>query len=177
VHESYFKRRFGSPLDYILGPHPRIILAMALLALFGLWMRHNAGLEVNKEGQAEKQLVGRKDAADLVKDKVIKVAELPRYYETKKTEPLRVSFLPIPDEIEDIAGSYNGGVAGVLQLVSAFYLGKRLCIAVLAAAAFILNGQRLPIPIVQGSPWIAAGIGVAMGLLGIVFFRRTAADS
>ena len=26
VHESYFKRRFGSPLDFILGPGPRVVL-------------------------------------------------------------------------------------------------------------------------------------------------------
>ena len=99
-----------------------------------------------------------------------------RHYEAKDAQQLRLQFPPIPDKIEDLAGSYNGGVAGLLVLISAFFIGKRLGIAVLAAAAFILSGATLPIPVINGSPWIAAGIGIALGLIGIMFFRKTAAD-
>jgi hypothetical protein len=144
---------------------------MALLVLFGLWMRQNAGLKIDED-----QLASRTDATDLAKKAQIKIAEVQRHYEAKDTLPLRLSILPIPDKIEDLAGTYNGGVAGVLLLISAFFTGKRLGIAVLAAAAFILIGATLPIPLINGSPWVAAGIGLALGLLGIMFFRKTAAD-
>ena len=38
---SWFRRRFGTPLDMIFGGQLRFLLAAALLTTFGLWMHIN----------------------------------------------------------------------------------------------------------------------------------------
>src|SRR5690606_28543715 len=41
IHESYFRRRFGTPLDLLLGQQVRFAIAAALLLCFTLWFSQN----------------------------------------------------------------------------------------------------------------------------------------
>jgi serine/threonine protein kinase len=171
VHESYLKRRYGSVWDVILGPGPRIVVGAALLCLFALWLRQSGGVEV-RDGQ---NLVTASDAVEKVKQGKIQTAkDLQLNVKAKDERPLRLGL--IPDLIEDIVGNFNGGIAGGLLLLSGFFHGKRLGLTLIAATILILLGATLPVPVLQNSPWIAAGVGVGIGLLGIVIFRRTDAE-
>jgi hypothetical protein len=91
----------------------------------------------------------------------------------KKTPPLHVPF--VPQRITDLVANYNGGLAGALLLLSGFFSGKRLGLCCWIGAILII-GSRLDIPMIEGKHWLAAAIGTAVMLLGVLAFRKTPAD-
>jgi serine/threonine protein kinase len=169
AHESYFKRRYGTPLDFILGPQPRILLGVVLLVGFAVWVKINGGPVVSNTGAVTQDLdISEIAQGKQVRERVAAVRQIDVKLNVGK--PLRVPL--VPDAVCDVIGSYNGGIAGALLLLSGFFAGKLLGLTVLAGAAFALLGHRYPVPLVEGRTWIAAIAGGALGLLGIVMFRR-----
>src|SRR4029453_15566179 len=116
-------------------------------------MKHGGGLEM-RDGD---NVMTASDAVEKVKQGKIQTAkELKLNVAAKETKkPFEPPY--VPKNIANIAGSLNGGGAGAFLLISAFFPGKRVGLASLAAALFILVGNQLPIPLVNGSTWIAAG--------------------
>jgi serine/threonine protein kinase len=170
-HESYFKRRFGSPLDFIVGPQVRILLGGILICAFALWVHQNRGGVVTNSVSVAKD----SQIDDSVESRVKQgAAALKQVVDVRESKEL---FLPlVPKDIRQIAGSYNGGIAGALLVLSAFFTGKRMAICVLAGAGIILLAHRAGLPVIEGQPLIAAGAGVALGIVGVVMFRRTNND-
>ncbi len=68
----------------------------------------------------------------------------------------------VPRWASAAVGSWNGGVAGAIVLLSCVFVGKRYAVAVLAAAA-LLFAHRYPVPVLGGQPWLAAGAGRGRG--------------
>jgi hypothetical protein len=168
-HHGYFKRRFGTPLDFLLGPHPRILVAAAVIFLFALWVKDSGGLVV--QGDA----IGKaSDAIEKVKSgNTLTANDVSVNVGIKAERPLRLPM--VPDWIEDLVGNYNGGLAGALLLLSAFFSGKRLGLCCWIGAILII-GSRLDIPMIDRRHWLAAGIGAGVMLLGVIAFRKTPAD-
>ena len=170
VHEGYLKRRYGTPLDFLLGPPPRVVLGAVLICGFALWVKLN-GAPVVANTDALKERLDPSEIAQgkqLAEGTVAAVRKIDVKF--KSSRPLRIGM--VPDPVCDAVGSYNGGIAAALLLLSGFFAGKLLGLTVLAGAAVTLAGHQLDVPVLQGHPWVAAGAGAGIGLLGIALFRR-----
>jgi hypothetical protein len=90
--------------------------------------------------------------------------------------PLRIA--RVPDWLCDAVGSWSGGLAGVLLLLSIFFDGRLLALSMFAAAALCLFGDRIPWPAATPLPasMAAVALAVAIWVLAILFLRRTVAD-
>jgi serine/threonine protein kinase len=170
-HESYFKRRFGTPMDFVLGPAPRVLVGAMLVALFALWVQQNGGIEYSNTANFNPQ--------DIVEGKVKQISnEIKNKVDIRVKGKKQLQLPMVPDWICSITGSnYNGGVAGAILLLTAFFAGKRLGVMVWLGAVIALFAYRYNVPLLFDRPWIAAGIGAGVAVLGIFFFRKTAADS
>ncbi len=171
VRESYFKRRFGGPLDVLLGAHVRFALAAILLVGFALWWNQNGGQAALKEAsdlrgsRVDVTITAQKKdlthAIETVKDVDFKL---------KGNQPLRNAF--IPNWIADIIGNWSGGLAGALLLFSVFFAGKRMSLGVICGAGIALLAYRYKLPFLYENAMLAAIVGSAVALLSILFFRQ-----
>lgn len=172
VRESYFKRRFGGPFDVLLGAHVRFALAAILLVGFALWWNQNGGYEVKKE--AADIIAQSTDPTEIASRKVITSAkEQVKTIELeskKKMVPLRTKWLP--DWIADIVGTWNGGVAGALLLLSLCFWGKRMGLGVICGAGIALLAYRYKLPFLYENAMLAAIVGSAVAFASILFFRQ-----
>jgi tRNA A-37 threonylcarbamoyl transferase component Bud32 len=151
---SYFNRRFGSPLDVIFGQGIRLVLALFILAGFAMWWNVNNGqVAMDQASQLAHNINPAKD---------FKIG-------IKPAQPLRVQY--VPDWICDAVGSWNGGLIGVLLLVSAFFSGRFLGLLMLFSAALGLFGQLIDVPILVGQSWATAVGAAVLWIIGIGFFR------
>jgi hypothetical protein len=173
-HEGYVKRRYGGPLDVLLGRGVRFVLAGLVLGGFGIWFQQNSLDTVVREGT--KTLAQSVDPVETAKRKDLSQGkEIVRLVDVKdksKIEPLRSKF--VPDYVCDAVGSWSGGIAGILLLLSCIFVGKRYGLAVIAAAGVTLFGHasRFRVPVVEGHWWMSAAAGVVLFVLAVLFLRR-----
>jgi hypothetical protein len=171
-HESYIKRRYGSPMDIAFGKQVRFAMAVIILAGFALWWNRNGGWEVKKE--AANVMAASMDPTEIVKQKDISLAKVQtktnELESKKKMEPLRVAM--VPDRIADMVGSWNGGLAGLILIVSLVLGGKLLGLTVILGAGVALAGHKLGVPVLADQAWLAALIGVGLAVVGMLFFRE-----
>jgi serine/threonine protein kinase len=174
--QSWFKRRYGTPLDFVLGGGVRFVLAILLLAGFGLWFKQNQG---DRAVQESADIISRQRVVDInardLKGTIVKGATGMQQagehlVNSTGTAPLRIK--GIPDKLCDVAGSWNAGIAGALLLLSIFFRGKVLSIGVLLSAAVMLMAHRLEIPLIQDKPWFAVGAGAVLYVLSVVLLRE-----
>jgi hypothetical protein len=171
VRESYFKRRYGGPFDVLLGAHVRFALAAILLIGFGLWWNQNGGYEMKR--QAAEIMAQSTDPAELATRKNLVVKEQVKTSELeakKEMQPLRTKWLP--DRYADIVGTWNGGIAGAMLLLSLCFWGKRMGLGVIVGAGIALLAYRYRIPFLEGNAMLAGITGVIVCLLSIMFFRQ-----
>jgi hypothetical protein len=171
-HESYLRRRFGSPIDVIFGQGVRLALAMLILGGFALWWNANSGHAAVQEAS---QMMGSREEVTVTASKkdLAKAIQTYKDFDLKTAGPKPLRIKRVPDWICDAVGSWNGGLAGALLLVSAFLAGRMLGLLVLASAALALFGQRLHVPLLNGHAVIAAAAAVVLWIIA-VFLRRTA---
>jgi hypothetical protein len=173
-HQGYIKRRYGGPLDVLVGRGVRFVLAAVILAGFGVWFRQNSLEDAVREGA--KTLAVSVDPVETAKRKdVSQGKEVVRLSDTKDTtrnEPLRVT--AVPNFVCDAVGSWSGGIAGLLLLLSCVFVGKRYGVAVIASAGVILFGHasRFHVPVLQGSMWLSAAAGLLLFVAAVMFLRR-----
>jgi hypothetical protein len=170
-HEGYFKRRFGTPLDFVLGPQVRVLAGAILISFFALWVHQNGGIYYSNTANfnTEEIVQGKnlRGAANELKNKVD--------IHLKGQKTLQMPMLP--DSLLSVVGSNcNGGIAGLILLLSGFFSGKRLATTIFAGAAITLFAYRFDAPVLFDHPWVAAGVGVLVALGGIFMFRKTPAD-
>ncbi len=170
--ESYFKRRFGGPLDVAFGKQVRFVLAAMLLAGFAMWWNVNGGWELKKN--AAEVMATSEDPTAIVARKVIttakeqtKTAEL---QSKKKMEPLRLNM--VPDAICDLLGSWSAGLAGAILALSLLFAGKVLGVMTIFSAFVALIGHKLKLPILYDQAWLAATIALGLAIFAMVFFRE-----
>ncbi len=172
--ESYLKRRFGGPLDFVFGKQVRFIATVLILAGFAMWWNKNGGWEVKKnladmQGQSE-------NPADIAARKVITTAKeqvkAGELQSKRSMEPLRVT--AVPDWVCNGVGSWNGGLAGTILAISLIFTGKLLGLGVLVSAVIAMFAHRLNLPILHDQAWLAATIAAALAAVSLFFFRETA---
>jgi hypothetical protein len=172
--EGYLKRRYGGPLDVLVGRGVRFILAAIILAGFGIWFRQNSLEQAVRE--SAKTLAVSVDPVETSKRKDLnRGKEMVRVADVKDSttmEPLRVS--GVPDFVCDAAGSWSGGVAGVLLLLSCVFIGKRYGALVIAAAGVTLfaHASRFHVPVLQGHWWLSSAAGLLLFVVAVLFLRR-----
>lgn len=171
--QGYIGRRYGGPLDILFGQGTRLLLAIILLAGFAKWWNQNGGQRMVKE--ASDILATSTDPTEIAKRQNIEsVKEATKDFNKQVAAsniPLRVK--AVPDWLCDAVGSWKGGLAGALLLLSVFFAGKLVGLSVMLAAAIALLGDHSSVPVLGTRTLIAAVVAVIVWLLGIMFFRET----
>ena len=102
---------------------------------FSWWWNQNYGQAALKEAS---DLRGSREEVTITAQKKDVSKAIATYkdidFKVKEVKPLRVRM--IPDRITNIAGSWNAGVAGAILLVSLFFVGRMMGLAILLSAAF-----------------------------------------
>jgi eukaryotic-like serine/threonine-protein kinase len=171
-HGSYLGRRYGSPLDVVFGQAVRLLLGLAILAGFAQWWNQNGGQDARK--QAADMLGSREEVTVTAQKKDVSAAIVTHKdldFKVNGRQPLQIKF--VPRWICDAVGSWNGGIAGALLVLSVVCSGKILGFAVLLSAAIALFGERLNVPAIQTHSWIAAVAACVLWVVSVVLFRRT----
>ena len=185
VHESWFKRRYGTPLDLVFSQIIRFALAMVVLAGFTIWFKQQGGADAAARETAA--VVGSRREIDFtgqVKDirgniiragSDIKTAG-EKVVEKTGTQPLRL----FPERWTTLNrwfepfGGWNAGLAGVLLLLSVFFVGKMMGLLVMISALVSMWGYRFELPVIgfQPYPWMAAIAAILLWLFAVIFFRH-----
>ncbi len=174
IHESYFRRRFGTPLDLLLGQQVRFAIAAALLLCFTLWFSQNQ----------EAIFIGDALAADVPAADVPLEEELERQVALRGDESARQLAAPwwqriwsageplelwgLPPGVTRFLSGFHVGLAGLLMMLGAFFYGRLLGIATLVSMVLII---LLPHALPDPAWWIAVASGVAVWGAGVFFLR------
>lgn len=166
---SYFERASGGPFDWLLGPQLRFALAAALLVGFLIWQATNRGM-ADKQGLLE---TPRVQATDRIPAMAMELRSMEARKPVEYT-PLSKTLPWVPEILCDAAGSWNGGAAGVVLLISSFLPGTVIVVPVYIAALIMLFGHRaglqeLPI---GNPPTVSLLMGLSLALLAFIFSRR-----
>jgi hypothetical protein len=149
----------------------RFALAAILLVGFALWWNQNGGQAALKEAS---DLRGAREDVTITAQKKDVSHAIETFKEVdfkmKGNQPLRTKWLP--DRISDIVGTWNGGIAGAMLLLSLCFWGKRMGLGVILGAGIALLAYRYRIPFVEGNTMLAGIAGVIVSLLSIMFFRQ-----
>ena len=137
-------------------------------------MRQNGGVKVDDDGEPGAAVTRRVVEEQAHRSRSIEGRSSVSFRtEAKDGEPLRRSAC-VPDKIEDVAGTYNGGVAGALLLSARFFAGKRLGIArARGARCSSCSARRCRSPSSTAAPGSPPASAWPSALLGIMFFRKT----
>ncbi len=183
VHESWFKRRYGTPIDFLAGSMVRFVLAVLVMLTFSIWFKQNSGDQAARE--AAKVIESRREvdvtgqlsdwkrnaiaAGNAAKEGATVVAT------NTGSVPLRL----FPDtwtganSYAAAFGGWNAGLAGLLLLISIFFHGRLLALTVVTATVVILYGHYVDLPVIGYRPlqWMSAAAGGLLWLFGVFFFR------
>jgi hypothetical protein len=183
LHESWFKRRYGTPIDLICSPVIRVILAIIVLGTFTLWFNQNS----RAARQEALDLANRRRTFDVtaqvsdIRGQIVDTAKDvketgERIASNTRNRPLKL----FPDAWETANayaaafGGWNAGLAGLLLLLSAFFNGRMMSLIVILSAAIAMVGHHLTWQIsMVGSiePWMSATAGVLLWVFAVMFFR------
>ncbi len=172
VRQSYFRRRYGTPLQMIASPMVRLALALVLLAAYAHWWNLNNTAAI--QGALNEVITThQKDVTERVKD--LKNAAITEIQATEAganratQSPFELPMLPnrlthpiIPSAIL---------VAGLLLLIGAVFRGRLLGIAMYVSAAVALFGYLFNVPMVYQSWFVAALVACGIWLFSVIFLR------
>ena len=178
-HLSWFRRRFGTPIDLLLGNHIRFLLAVALLLGFAIWWHQNKGIQaldraaqvVSTHRELEITNPDMKKLSGEIKTITQNAASDAQIALNQSgTRPLDMPMLPFM--VRRALSGWNAAIAGIILLISIFCTGRLMAITVILAAAIALVGHWYPIP-GYGSlqPWMTAAAASILGFVGLLFFR------
>jgi eukaryotic-like serine/threonine-protein kinase len=168
--QSYLWRRYGSPLDILTGRLMRFVFATILLVGFGTWWNNNGAAEVQRT--AVQMMASRQDETIAVaKNTINRAIQTQRNYEINGPGHIPLRVPPIPDWICEAIGSWNGGLAGALMLLSIFFAGRVLGLSIFVTAGVTLFAYRFGLPFIDGNAAFAAAAGIILWLISVIFFR------
>jgi eukaryotic-like serine/threonine-protein kinase len=183
VKTGYLRRRFGGPLDVLLGRRVRFILAALLLLGSGKWVQlngvANALEEFREVGESAQRisLTLQQTAETAIREgKVAPRVETPapasQPTDDTYVRPLEVP--GVPAWVTSRVGSWNGLVSGVLLLISVPLWGHLMSLSVIAGSVVSVFGIQYDLPVIGAAPaWLAMAAGGLISLGGMLFFRRT----
>lgn len=179
IHESYFKRRFGTPLDLALGQQVRFAIAAVLLVCFALWFNQNQREIFAGDGQGQSQALAtdQPTASTDAAAAELRDGESPGgqgavmafLWGTGDTQ-----FLQVPGVDQSVTQWFSGfhiGLAGSILALSAFFFGRLLGVLSLLGTLIIIVGTPLVAERDVTMSWLPSAIGIILTLLGMFFFR------
>ncbi len=157
-HQSWFKRRYGTPLDLVLGLMVRFLLALVVLATFTLWFKQNSGDRAARE--ALETVNARREIGDITNTNVkgvIRTAtnigeDVKKGVQSVADKTANSPLRPFPtgwqtlNDWSEPLGGWNAGLAGLLLLLSAFFCGRIMAVLVMLAAVIAMWGYRIHLP-------------------------------
>ena len=169
-HESYLSRRYGSPLDLLLGRGVRLVVGLLLLLGFAHWWNQNGGVQALR--QVAQLAATREDAGATASKRISRSIEVIHYMDSgmQDRQPLRIAH--VPQWLCEGMGSWRRRLAGVCLILSSLGAGRLLGLTVLVAAAVIMFAKQLNLPLTEQYPLASAITGLAMSATALVFLRR-----
>lgn len=188
--QSYLRRRYGGPIDLLLGRRMRFLLAALILIGAGLWVRQNSLATLAEDLRAMRsdaergisriETAGRQVAQPYIDPTSQPATELAVTQPSdwvassyaSSARPLRVRH--VPTGVADAVGSWSGLAMGLLLLLSCLPRGHLMSIVVLGCAAYGLFGHLWPLPAL-GPParWFTALVAILVALPSMFFLRDT----
>lgn len=167
---SFWRRRFGTPMDMIFGAKLRFILAAVLLTSFGLWMHAN-----NKTLEQASDFMTSQRSVDPTNIKEMTLKAKTGFTAERQTTPTDTKTLTlpfVPQTLNEALSGWNAAVAGAILLLSCLATGRLMAGAVIVSAIVALIGHWIALPAV-GYPawWMAAAVGAVLGAFAMIFFR------
>jgi hypothetical protein len=166
-HETYIQRKYGNLGGLILGAQVRFLLGLGLLAVFALWMYQNNPNFVSDV--AHHLPTPNQTAQPTVPAPDVTINDHPKPL-ANDTIDQALPRGPV-SKILGVIGSYPGGLAGAVLVLSSFFRGVRMGVAILISAAVILLGGRaFPIPTLglirpEYAGMVAGGVLAALSLM------------
>jgi hypothetical protein len=173
---SWFQRRFGTPLDLLIGRQVRFVLAVIILAGFGLWWRQSKvapALEAaaNVAGTQREVVVGE-DLNEITRSTVEVVIRSAENAMTR-SGARELEIPHVPRTVRIALSGWNAGLAGLILLISVTCYGRLMSLTVLLAAAIALVGHWFEIPnLGTPEPWMSAAVAAGLAFVAMVFLRR-----
>jgi hypothetical protein len=185
THESWFKRRYGTPLDLVFSQIIRFALAMVVLAGFTIWFKQQGGADAAADqaraiAESRREIDFTGQVKDLRGNIVRAGSDIKKAGENvvgkTGTQPLRL----FPDRWTTLNrwfepfGGWNAGLGGVLLLLSVFFVGKMMGLLVMVSALVAMWGYRFELPVIGFTPyaWMAAIAAILLWLFAVIFFRH-----
>ncbi len=173
VHQSYFRRRYGTPLQFATSSLIRVGLGLLLLGVYANWWSLNKpaafadfGRELQSikvEDPLKRVLSGDTSSANKVKQAV--------QTSTAVEKPLTIPLVP-ERFTKKIAQPAVFAIAGLLLLVGAAYRGVILGIAMYFAAFVCIWGSQIDLPAIGAQHWMVMSIAaVGVWLFSVIFLR------
>jgi serine/threonine protein kinase len=168
IHESYFKRRFGTPLDMLLGQQLRFAIAAVLLLCFTLWFSQNQeaifglneafAVDVNANPDETITAGGSNVRGEI---------DASAWWKRMWTAGEPVELLGLDPAVTKWVSGFRVGVAGLLMILGAFFYGRLLSLANIVSMLLII----VVAPFLGANAWIVVLAGVAVWGLGLFFLR------
>jgi hypothetical protein len=181
-HMSWLRRRFGTPIDWLLGSGLRFVAAMLILMCFAIWWQQNKGSKALDRAEA---VVSTRRELEISSSDMTKLSGQIKVVgqdfargaeEAIRGTGARALDLPFvsPMVCKALSG-WNAAIAGIILLLSVFCSGRLMAVTVLLAAAVALVGHWFNIP-GYGFPaaWTTAAAAAIMGFIALFFFRTIA---
>jgi hypothetical protein len=169
-HTSAFARRYGSPIDWILGQKVRFILAVVVLAGFAMWWNQNGGQAVKKE--VADTMGTRQEVTETVMIDPTRAISAMKDFNVSAAEPVPLEITGVPAVLTNAVGSWGGGVAGAILAIGALFAARLVGFTVLLAASIALFGPLLSLPVIgTPQPWLCNVAAAAVALFGLFWFR------
>ena len=171
-HLSDFRRRHGSLPQMIFGPFWRGAIGLVLLVIFAQWWTSTATPEVIQSGQ-QVLSAHREDPAEIAKRKNATVAEMESQESVRKLNSNKPLTIPlVPAKFTKGMAAQPFLYAGLLLLAGALCRGVLLGIVMYIAAAVALFGSSMNVPMMNGSPFVAAVAAAALWCVAVIFLRE-----
>jgi hypothetical protein len=168
--QSAFRRRYGTPVDWVFGQKTRFVLAVLVLAGFAMWWNQNGGAVVKKE--ASETMGSRQEVTETVLKDPSKAITTVGDYDVKVRTNVPLKVKMVPEAITTAVGSWGGGVAGAILMLGAIFSARLVGFTVLLAAAVALFGPMLKLPVIETpAPWMCNIAAAGLALFGVFWFR------
>jgi hypothetical protein len=169
--QSYARRRFGTPIEFITGPFLRSVLGLLLLAAFAQWWTSGRVDTIAAQGQ-KLLATKRTDAADLVLEGKGKGAAVSgRASQSQQVErPFDVPL--IPSRLTRPVGALPVLAAGGMLLIGACFRGRLFGAMMYLAAGVALFGHLTRLPSIGGQAALAVLTGAALWAFAVIFVRE-----
>ncbi len=174
VRQSYFRRRYGSPLQFATSSLIRVGLALLLLAVYANWWNLNNVGNILEAGQ---ELLSTKQEDVVSRIKNNDTATMSRMInETTgnqvQQKPISIPLVPVSLTKKLVPTTF--AVAGVLLLLGGAFRGTLLGLAMYLSAFIAIAGDQFNLPMIGYINWIIAGIAAAgLWVFSIIFLRET----